>query len=208
MKFLIFLGLVVSPIFFYGEVRAEDMSVINVRRNIQLSESDPVYKDFYIDGGEDSGLKKNMVVQATRKINIRDASGAHAFGEIKVPVGQLKIIAVYPKLAVAREFKLLSRDDLPMLEQVGIMTGDQIETKGSFIDRKPNAVPAVVAPAPAGPMPASATAPPSTAPAPVTQAPVDPPAAPAPPLVTQPIVTPAPPSAASQSQVDSGRTLN
>lgn len=141
MKFLIFLGLIVTPIFFYGEVRADDMSVINVRRNIQLSENDPVYRDFYIDGGEDNGLKKNMVVQAIRKMSIRDASGAHAFGEIKIPVGQLKIIAVYPKVAVAREFKLLSRDDLPMLEQIGIMTGDLVETKGSFIDRRPNAVP-------------------------------------------------------------------
>lgn len=113
---------------------AGELSVIDVRRNITLSEEDTVYKDFYLSGGTETGLKRNMVVTAVRKLNIRDASGANSFGEIQVPVGQLKIIAVYDKIAVAREFTLLSRDELPMLEQIGIMNGDRIDIKGSFID--------------------------------------------------------------------------
>jgi hypothetical protein len=113
---------------------AAELSVIDVRRNITLSEEDTVYKDFYLSGGTETGLKRNMVVTAVRKLNIRDASGANSFGEIQVPVGQLKIIAVYDKIAVAREFTLLSRDELPMLEQIGIMNGDKIEIKGAFID--------------------------------------------------------------------------
>ncbi|WP_413295219.1 hypothetical protein ACLSU7_09100 [Bdellovibrio sp. HCB185ZH] len=110
------------------------MTIVDVRRNITLANDEEPYKDFYIAADASSGLKKNMVVTAVRKINVRDASGANAVGEILVPVGQLKIIAIYDKVAVAREFTLLSRDDLPMLEQVGIMTGDRIETRGSFID--------------------------------------------------------------------------
>ncbi|KYG66101.1 hypothetical protein AZI86_03285 [Bdellovibrio bacteriovorus] len=113
---------------------AQDMSVVDVRRNITMSETDTVYKDFYINAGPSSGLKKNLVVTAVRKVNIRDASGANAVGEILVPVGQLKVIAIYDRVAVAREFTLLSRDELPMLEQSGIMSGDRIDLKGSFID--------------------------------------------------------------------------
>ncbi|MNK95082.1 hypothetical protein D3C87_1153070 [compost metagenome] len=113
---------------------AGELSVIDVRRNITLSDEDTVYKDFYLSGGTETGLKRNMVVTAVRKLNIRDASGANSFGEIQVPVGQLKIIAVYDKIAVAREFTLLSRDELPMLEQIGIMNGDRIDIKGSFMD--------------------------------------------------------------------------
>lgn len=116
------------------ESLANDISVVDVRRNITLSENDPVYKDFYINAGPSSGLKKNLVVTAVRKLNIRDASGANAVGEIMIPVGQLRIIAVYDRVAVAREYALLSRDELPMLEQVGIMNGDRIELAGSFID--------------------------------------------------------------------------
>jgi hypothetical protein len=120
--------------FFSAFAHADEFSVIDVRRNITLADSDPVYKDFYINAGEGSGLKKNLVVTAVRKITIRDASGAQAYGEILVPVGQLKVIAVFNKLAVAREFTLLSRDELPMLEQTGIMSGDRIDLQGAFID--------------------------------------------------------------------------
>ncbi len=41
-----------------------------------MAENDPVYKDFYINAGPEAGLKKNLVVTAVRKLNIRDASGA------------------------------------------------------------------------------------------------------------------------------------
>lgn len=119
---------------FTQESKAGDISVVDVRRNITLAEDDPVYKDFYINAGPGSGLKKNLVVTAVRKINVRDASGANAVGEILVPVGQLKVIAVFEKVAVAREYTLLSRDELPMLEQTGIMSGDRIDLQGSFID--------------------------------------------------------------------------
>lgn len=119
---------------FTQESKAGEISVVDVRRNITLAEDDPVYKDFYINAGPGSGLKKNLVVTAVRKINVRDASGANAVGEILVPVGQLKVIAVFDKVAVAREFTLLSRDELPMLEQTGIMSGDRIDLQGSFID--------------------------------------------------------------------------
>ena len=120
---------------------AAEMTVIDVRRNITLADKDPIYKDFFINTGANSGLKKNLVVNVIRKINIRDSGGTNADGEILVPVGQLKIIAIYEKVAVAREFSLFPRDELPMLEQIGIMTGDQIEIKGSFIDsNKPKKV--------------------------------------------------------------------
>lgn len=119
---------------FFQQSHAADITVVDVRRNITLAEDDPVYKDFYINAGPGSGLKKNLVVTAVRKINIRDASGANAVGEILVPVGQLKIIAIYDRVAVAREFTLLSRDELPMLEQTGIMSGDRIDLQGAFMD--------------------------------------------------------------------------
>lgn len=119
---------------------AQELSIVEVRRNITLADTDPVYKDFYINGGEADGLKKNLVITAVRKIQVRDSNGSQSYGEIQVPVGQLKVIATYGKVSVAREFKLLSREDLPMLEQIGLMSGDRIELKGAFQDstkRKP-----------------------------------------------------------------------
>jgi hypothetical protein len=121
-----------------------DISIVDVRKNIPLSDEDPSFTDFYLSAGENEGLKKNMVVTVFRPVNIRDNSGAQSYGEISIPVGQVKILAVFPKVAVAREFKLLPREENPMLEQVGLMSGDKVETKDSFIDnskpkRKPQA---------------------------------------------------------------------
>ncbi|HEY1080392.1 MAG TPA: hypothetical protein VGE46_09845 [Bdellovibrio sp.] len=167
MKIFIFAFLIGMTI----QSSAADPIVVDVRRNITLAEDDPVYKDFYINADASLGLKKNMVVTAVRKINIRDASGASAVGEILVPVGQLKIIAVYDRVAVAREYTLLSRDDLPMLEQIGIMTGDRIDTKGSFIDNsKPKPKRKVAEETSTPPGTAVAVAPPAAAPAPVESA--------------------------------------
>lgn len=116
---------------------ADALSIVDIRSNIPLSDEEPVYKDFYISGTSLGGLKKNLVVTAVRKIAVRDANGSQSYGDIEVPVGQLRILAVFGRVAVAREYQSLSRDEHPMLEQTGIMNGDFIELKGSFVDAKP-----------------------------------------------------------------------
>lgn len=115
---------------------SNDLSIIDVRRNIPLSDTDPVYKDYYINAGVESGLKENLVITVLRKTNIKDASGTQSYGDILIPVGRLKIIAAYHRVAVAREFQLISRESQPMLEQVGLMNGDRVDLAGSFIDNK------------------------------------------------------------------------
>lgn len=108
-------------------VLAADLAVVDVRKNIALADTDPVYKDYYINGGADAGLKKNQILTMVRKVAVRDSSGSQSIGDMKIPVGHLKIIAVYAKVAVARELRLFSRDEHPMLEQVGIMIGDLLD---------------------------------------------------------------------------------
>ncbi len=107
--------------------------IVDVRRNITLSDDEIPAKDFYIKISEGGGFKKNMVVKAVRKISVKD-SGLKAVGDFKTVVGLLKIIHTEGQIAVAREFKLLPRTDQPMLEQIGIMTGDEIDLSDSFVD--------------------------------------------------------------------------
>lgn len=115
--------------------KAEDIRVVEVRRNIPLTDQEPVYKDYYLSGAS-SGLKPDLVVTAVRKMDLRDSTGTKNLGEINIPVGQLKVIFVDRDLAVAREFKLLPRGTLPMLEQTAIMIGDLVDLKNSFVDRR------------------------------------------------------------------------
>lgn len=177
---LITVGFGILLLLFAWEVFAADDSIriIEVRRNIPLADTDPVYRDYYINAGLDAGLKPNQVVVAVRKVNAKDAAGTLSFGELLIPVGQLKIIFAQSRIAVAREYKLLGREDLPMLEQIGVLIGDQIDLKGSFIDNrrssaKTSAQKEKATDAPAEPAPAVAgteakpveTAKPATAPA-------------------------------------------
>ena len=139
-RILLLGGAAVLCLLFAWKAMSDELHIIEVRRNIPLADSDPVYHDFYLNAGVEAGLKPNQVVTAIRKTHLKDATGIQSFGELLIPVGQLKIIFTQNHVAVAREFKHLSRDELPMLEQTGIMIGDLIETKGSFIDnRKPSA---------------------------------------------------------------------
>ena len=107
--------------------------IVDVRRNITLSDEEAPIKDFYIKIGDSAGLKKNLVVKAIRKINVKD-SGQKNIGDFLTTVGLVKIIHVEGKVAVAREYKLVPRDNEPMLEQIGIMTGDEIDLSESFVD--------------------------------------------------------------------------
>ncbi len=115
---------------------AADMSeIIDVKRNITLSDDEKVYKDYYISAPNGGGLRKNMVVKATRKVAVKNSS-QKVVGQFSTVIGTMKIIHVEDNVAVAREISLKSRDEDPMLEQIGIMIGDKIDTTDSFIDNK------------------------------------------------------------------------
>ncbi len=111
----------------FSAVNADEISIADARKNIPLSDDEPSYKDYYLNGKDLSGLKKDSVVTVVRSINIKDSTGSQSLGEITVPVGELKVIFVQGKVAVAREHKLFSRSNLPMLEQTGLMLGDRID---------------------------------------------------------------------------------
>jgi hypothetical protein len=141
--------------------------IVDIKRNITLSDEEVPTKDFYIKISEGGDFKKNLVVKAVRKINVKDTS-LKSVGDFKTVVGLLKIIHTEGQIAVAREFKLLPRTDLPMLEQIGIMTGDEIDLSDSFTDNsKPKSTPKKVADAKAAPPSTTDVRVPTSEPAPI-----------------------------------------
>ncbi|MES3039443.1 MAG: hypothetical protein V4736_16155 [Bdellovibrionota bacterium] len=112
--------------------QSQDISIVNVRKNITLSNEETAYRDYYLNGGSDDGIKKGQVLNIVRKVVARDYSGTQTYGDIFIPVGELKVIAVFGKLAVARESKIFSREELPVLEQIGLMTGDLVDLRNQF----------------------------------------------------------------------------
>lgn len=135
-KSKIFLNLLICWYFSFhltSVAQAADASIIEVRRNITLSEQDPVYKDYYINAGEAAGFKKNMIVFVKRKIAVKDLAGK-PYGDIETKIGQLKIIHTESKISVGREYKLIPREQEVMLDQVGIMLGDSVDLKEATVE--------------------------------------------------------------------------
>ncbi len=115
--------------------QAEELTVVDVSRNIPLSDDEPIYRDYIIGLGDVGPLKKNLVVLVKRNLNMKSADQKDV-GTVDTAVAQIKIIHVDKKVAVARDYKLIPRDNEIMLENLGVMTGDRIDLAGAFVDNK------------------------------------------------------------------------
>lgn len=130
MKKLIFILFIIfqisllirSPLAF-----GEELSIISVRKSIPLSETEPSFRDLYLNQGAARGIKKDQVYQVFRATQVRNASGTASYGEVLIPVGEVKIIAAYERIAVARDVKIYPRETYPTLDVFGTMSGDQLE---------------------------------------------------------------------------------
>lgn len=118
-----------------NQVYAKDISIFEIRRNIPLSDDQPVYKDYYINAGDSAGLKENMVVMVSRVVPIKFSAIGEA-AKMLAPVGRLKLIHVQGDMAVGRLFEMPGREKLPMLEQTGILIGDRIDLKTAKVEKK------------------------------------------------------------------------
>lgn len=135
------LGLIIQFLFLlifipvaFGE-GVKESTIIDIRRNIPLSDEEVPIRDYYLNIGENKGVKTSQNFTVQRKIQVKDSSGAQSYGEILIPVGEVKVIAVYPSVSIAREVKLLSREKLPMLEQRGILVGDRVDLIEKVADK-------------------------------------------------------------------------
>lgn len=131
------IGIILISMLASNIAQARNAYIFDVKRNIPMSEYEPIYKDYYINAGKEAGLKKNLVFDVVRYVSLKDLSSQGNGEDLVVPVGQLKVLFVQNSVAVARLAKLYSREDLPTLDQVGIMVGDRIDLKNSFLDRSP-----------------------------------------------------------------------
>ena len=128
-------GYVIATLLYSKSAYAiSEMSIVDVKRNIPLADSDPTFRDYYLNAGTDHGLKRNMVVKVTRKVSMRDVTGTHTFGDLVIPVGYVKILFVQDKISVARDFEIFSRDEFPNIDHATVMIGDKFDIVGSFID--------------------------------------------------------------------------
>jgi hypothetical protein len=113
-----------------------DLTVFDVRKNFPMTNGEKTFKDYYINGGAEMGIKQGMVITVNRRRALYDAYQNKSLGNLKVPVGKLKVIHVQNGVSVARLFSSFSRENIPGLEFDFILVGDQLDMASAYMSKK------------------------------------------------------------------------
>lgn len=122
-----FLFVFFSVIEVRAQVDAGEAVVIEVRKNTNLFKKEKVFKNFFINGGQNLGLKLGMHVDVTRRLPVHDPLKNASIGDLKVKVGTLEIIHSESKISVARLVSYDSMEKRPLLDYEAIMVGDRLD---------------------------------------------------------------------------------
>ncbi len=109
-------------------------TIFDVRRSLPLEPDEPVTKDFYINVGPESGLKKGVYINVVRAVPIHDPFKNQQQATLNVPVGKLLVLDVQRGITVARLQSELSDDERPTLEFEGVMIGDHVDLGSATMD--------------------------------------------------------------------------
>lgn len=118
---------------FAMELQAKEVQIIEIRKNLQLSNDEPVFTDYYLNAGADLGIKPGTTFVLYRRVNVIDRLGTNQGRSLSLPVGKIKIIYVAKDLSVARVESLEENKNTPILEHRGVMLGDLINVVSAGI---------------------------------------------------------------------------
>ncbi|MCB0413899.1 MAG: hypothetical protein KDD50_06175 [Bdellovibrionales bacterium] len=147
-KQFFYLSLLFSIVVSVNAKAENDITIFDVRKTLVMDESEPSYKDYYLNGGSEIGLKPGMVVTVKRRRALYDGFQNKSLEELMVVVGKLKLIHVQKGVSVARLYSLFSRKNTPVLDYEYIMLGDQVDLNSVYMDRGKESKSAEVAPSP------------------------------------------------------------
>lgn len=120
-------------------VATADITIFDVRKNLPMSDSDPVYRDYILNAGNEAGLSVGMLLTVQRRIPLYDSYQNRSAGDLQLKVARIKIIHVQAGLAVARLQSEFTREGTPLLEDNFIMVGDKVDLSSAGTDKKSEA---------------------------------------------------------------------
>ena len=112
-----------------------ELTIFDVRKTLPMSNDEKVFRDFYVNGGSETGLATGMVITVGRRMPLYDSYQNRSAGDLDLKVARVKIIHVQKGLAVARLFAEFTRESAPLLEDNFIMIGDRLDISSATSDR-------------------------------------------------------------------------
>jgi hypothetical protein len=114
---------------------ADDLTIFDVRKNLAMSDTEKVYRDFYINGGSEAGLSAGMIITVERRMPLYDNYQNRSAGDLQLKVAKIKIIHVQKGISVARLHSEFTRENAPLLEDNFIMVGDRLDMNSATSEK-------------------------------------------------------------------------
>lgn len=125
-KFLILIGIINLVFLFASQAFSAEVQIIEIRKSLPLKNSEPVLTDYYLNAGENLGIKPGTLFTLYRRVSILDRLGGNQGKPLAIPVGKIKIIYVSRDMSVARVHTIQGFEKSPVLEFQSVMMGDVI----------------------------------------------------------------------------------
>jgi hypothetical protein len=126
-RIMLALGELILVLTFSLHAFSRDLSIFSVQKSLPLDPKEPVYHDYYIDGGSDEGLQIGQLVTVVRRIPMHDVTRNKPLGDMHLPVAKLKIIYAQRGSSVARVVSLYSDQKRPIVDYNSVMVGDKVQ---------------------------------------------------------------------------------
>ncbi len=112
-----------------------ELTIFDVRKNLPMSDTEKVYRDFYVNGGSESGMTVGMIITVQRRMPLYDTYQNRSAGDLDLKVAKIKIIHVQKGLSVARMHSEYNRENSPLLEDNFVMVGDRLDLATAVQDK-------------------------------------------------------------------------
>lgn len=119
---------------FHSNSFAADYQIFEVHKSIPMENHEAGVKDYYINAGAESGLKKGMFVKVTRPTAVQDPAKNTTQGTLKISIGLVQIIQSEHHISVAREYHIQGDEERPTVEFESIMMGDVLDMDSATMD--------------------------------------------------------------------------
>ena len=104
--------------------------IIQISRKLRMHASDPIQeKEFYINLGRKHDVRAGDVLEVSRKVPVVDALSEGTVHLMRVFLGEIRIYFVGESISLGRLFRGRSPAELPPLEYLSFMLGDEVELK-------------------------------------------------------------------------------
>lgn len=122
-----YLGIFLISVIRPGTAIGAEFFVTSLVRDFPMKAGETVYKDYYVNAGTNNGLRKGLVIEASRKLAVNDNINSKLIGDTLIKIARLRLIHVDKSFAIARLVKFYEKESTPVAGYDSVMIGDLIE---------------------------------------------------------------------------------